>query len=161
MVLRGDECVSFGWCFWHRACYGCLLCGSRAVCAGTPLRALFADVEDGDGEDGKNWRRRRGGGREVNEPPLCAMCVVGVEVDGLGRRAVLRKGLRRVDAVDGGVTRARRAMKEEAEGTMTEVTGTPVSISWRGTMGSADLSSLATVDGVTCHDSEAMVRQSS
>jgi len=84
-----------------------------------------------------------------------------VEVDGLGRRAVLRKGLRRVDAVDGGVTRARRAMKEEAEGTMTEVTGTPVSISWRGTMGSADLSSLATVDGVTCHDSEAMVRQSS
>ncbi|KAK1779268.1 hypothetical protein QBC45DRAFT_486040, partial [Copromyces sp. CBS 386.78] len=31
VVFRGEECVSLGWCFWHRACYGCLLCGSKRV----------------------------------------------------------------------------------------------------------------------------------
>jgi hypothetical protein len=25
-VVRGEECVSFGWTFWHRGCFGCLSC---------------------------------------------------------------------------------------------------------------------------------------
>ncbi|KND88012.1 hypothetical protein TOPH_07389, partial [Tolypocladium ophioglossoides CBS 100239] len=104
MIFRGDECVSFGWCFWHRACYGCLLCGSRMICAGVPVRALFEDVV-GLAEGAAR-------GREVMAPPLCAMCMVDVEVDGLSEEAVVQKGLRRVEAVDGGVTRKRWAMKE-------------------------------------------------
>merc|ERR1712225_156867 len=28
-IVRGDEVVSLGWCFWHRGCFGCLLCGTR------------------------------------------------------------------------------------------------------------------------------------
>ncbi|PHH62568.1 hypothetical protein CDD81_6883 [Ophiocordyceps australis] len=98
LVLRGDECVSLGWCFWHRACYGCLLCGSRRVCAGVSVRALF--------------ECSGGHGSEIEEPPLCAMCLVKVEVDGLDGETVVSKGLRRIDAVDGGVTRARWAQRQ-------------------------------------------------
>lgn len=43
VVCRGSECVSLGWCFWHRACYGCLLCGSQLVAQGTTARDLFCD----------------------------------------------------------------------------------------------------------------------
>lgn len=49
VVCRGDECVSLGWCFWHRACYGCLLCGSRGLCRGVRVEDLFRG--DGDGEE--------------------------------------------------------------------------------------------------------------
>lgn len=104
MIFRGDECVSFGWCFWHRACYGCLLCGSRMICAGVPVRALFEDVV-GPGEGGAR-------GREVTLPPLCAMCMVEVEIDGLSEEAVVQKGLRRTEVVDGGVTKKRWALKD-------------------------------------------------
>lgn len=111
VVFRGDECVSFGWCFWHRACYGCLLCGSRRICSGVPPRALFRD--DADGPEDAGDRRTRG--REVREPPLCAVCMVDVEMDGLSDEAVVRKGLWRVDAADGDVTNKRWAMKEGSQ----------------------------------------------
>ncbi|PHH69739.1 hypothetical protein CDD80_6526 [Ophiocordyceps camponoti-rufipedis] len=74
MIVRGDECVSLGWCFWHRACYGCLLCGCRRLCSGVPVA--------GDGSI------------EVAEPPLCAMCVVDVEADGLDELSMVQRGLR-------------------------------------------------------------------
>jgi hypothetical protein len=28
-IVRGDEVVSLGWCFWHRGCFGCLMCRTR------------------------------------------------------------------------------------------------------------------------------------
>lgn len=44
---------------------------------------------------------------EVGEVPLCANCAVEAEVDELDDGGVLQRGLRRVDAVDGGTTRKR------------------------------------------------------
>lgn len=109
LVFRGDECVSLGWCFWHRACYGCLLCGSHVVYKGVPGPALFKDKASG-------VKKRCGGVREVTEVPLCVVCVVEAEVDGLEEEAVVQRGLRRVDKVDGGVTRKRWEVKEKARG---------------------------------------------
>ncbi|KAF7544538.1 hypothetical protein G7Z17_g9871 [Cylindrodendrum hubeiense] len=103
LIFRGDECVSFGWCFWHRACYGCLLCGGRSVCRGVSVQALFRDDEDEEAT----------GGREVMEAPLCAACVVEMELDGVKEESVVvQRGLRRVDWVDGGLTRRRWEAKE-------------------------------------------------
>ncbi|GKU19994.1 unnamed protein product [Fusarium langsethiae] len=100
LVFRGDECVSFGWCFWHRACYGCLLYGSRAIYQGVQIQDLFRDEEESE-RDGC-------GGKEVDEVPLCAAYVVEVEVDGvIEESAVIKRGLRRVEEVDGGLTRRR------------------------------------------------------
>jgi hypothetical protein len=98
LIYRGTDCVSFGWCFWHRACYGCLIYGSRKLCAGVP-----GSPKDGQ-EDGGPGR-----GEEVTEPPLCAPCTTECEIDGLNGDGILQKGLKRIDVVDGGVTRQRWA----------------------------------------------------
>ncbi|KJZ72953.1 hypothetical protein HIM_07716 [Hirsutella minnesotensis 3608] len=107
MVCRQDECVSLGWCFWHRACYGCLLCGSRRICSGVPVVSVFEDRAEAD-----DAGMRRPRAFEITEPPLCAMCVVEVEADVLDRDAVVRKGLRRISLVDGGLTRERWLKKQ-------------------------------------------------
>lgn len=52
------------------------------------------------------------GGKEVAEPPSCAMCVVEVEAAGLDEEAVVRRGLKRVSIVDGGATRERWVRKQ-------------------------------------------------
>jgi hypothetical protein len=52
-----------------------------------------------------------GKGREVAEAPLCAVCVVEAEIDDLDEDDILHRGLRRIDGVDGGVTRKRWEMK--------------------------------------------------
>lgn len=100
LIFRGTDCVSFGWCFWHRACYGCLLYGSRNLCAG--VLGVPSDSDD-DLEHGRK--------QEMMEPPLCALCITKCEVDGLDGDDVLQKGLKRIDLVDGGVTRRRWAEK--------------------------------------------------
>ncbi|KAJ9425587.1 hypothetical protein QL093DRAFT_1267437 [Fusarium oxysporum] len=101
LIYRGDECVSFGWCFWHRAYYGCLLYGSRSIHQGVSVHDLFQ-------ESGAEDRvKERCGGREVTEVPLCAACVVEIEVDGVKEDNVVKRGLRRVEKVDGGLTRKR------------------------------------------------------
>lgn len=94
LIVRNSECVSFGWCFWHRACFGCLLYGSRPVHGS--LQA----------------RRPQEGQTEVLEPPLCAVCLVDVEADGLAREQVVARGLRTTAAVDGGITQQRWETKE-------------------------------------------------
>lgn len=70
-ILRGEECVSLGLCFWHRACYGCLFCGSRAIYRGVRAASLFGEVVVVVDR----------GVREVREPPLCVDCVVEVECE--------------------------------------------------------------------------------
>ncbi|KAM9882075.1 mediator of rna polymerase ii transcription [Verticillium dahliae] len=100
--MRGEDCVSLGWCFWHRACYGCLLCGSKHIASGVKLEELFGDLDD-DLEDNMGKTR----GREIEGPPLCAHCLVEAELDGMDERAVVQKGLRRMDCVDGGLGRTR------------------------------------------------------
>lgn len=49
------------------------------------------------------------------EPPLCALCTTECEVDGLDDDGVLQRGLKRIDMVDGGVTRCRWAEKARFE----------------------------------------------
>lgn len=108
VIFRGEECVSLGWCFWHRACYGCLLCGSQDIYQGKTLVDLF----DTDAE----------GGREVEIPPLCAYCAVEAEVDEVDEEATLRKGMQRVERYDCGLSEARsQKAKRAAELTAQEV----------------------------------------
>ncbi|KAL7626619.1 hypothetical protein AAE478_003392 [Parahypoxylon ruwenzoriense] len=45
--------------------------------------------------------------REITEVPACANCVVECEVDSVDRQTVVQRALRRVDKVDGGLTRKR------------------------------------------------------
>ncbi|KAK7225531.1 hypothetical protein V2G26_013534 [Clonostachys chloroleuca] len=103
LIFRGEDCVSFGWCFWHKACYGCLLCGNRLVHRGVKIPALFA------GEP----KQKNGRGKELTEAPICAPCMVDSEVDGVNEEVLVKRGLRRVERYDAGVTRKRW---EEREG---------------------------------------------
>ncbi|GKT43939.1 uncharacterized protein ColSpa_04120 [Colletotrichum spaethianum] len=101
IVYRGDEC-----CFWHRSYYGCLFCGSKLVYRGVPLLELFNDSHDVD-EEGSTTRRvagtaGKGRMKEVDVPPLCAACYLGMEGED-----VMQQGLKRVEKVDGGLSRAR------------------------------------------------------
>ncbi len=34
VIVRGDEVVSLGWCFWHWGCFGCLVCGGKLCVPG-------------------------------------------------------------------------------------------------------------------------------
>lgn len=75
-MRRGEECVSLGWTFWHRGCYGCLFCGNKGVARGLTVRELYEDEDEDEEEEeegveggGKSaWvtleeREKRGGGR--------------------------------------------------------------------------------------------------
>ncbi|KAI0543259.1 hypothetical protein GGR58DRAFT_15224 [Xylaria digitata] len=101
VVCRGDECVSLGWCFWHRACYGCLFCGNKAVVTAPGVRELFEENWDGGGVEMGTERE----GRHILEVPMCVNCAVACEND--DRDALLKKALRRIDVADAGLSRLR------------------------------------------------------
>ncbi|KAK1756264.1 hypothetical protein QBC47DRAFT_412840 [Echria macrotheca] len=112
VVVRGEECVSLGWCFWHRACYGCLFCGCRILARGVGVEELFDGEFSGGGVGG--WGRNKG--REVEEVPLCGRCLGEVEGEGEGEgwrekeeERMGTKVQRIVERVerDGGLTRRR------------------------------------------------------
>jgi hypothetical protein len=124
--VRGDEVVSLGWCFWHRACFGCLVCGRQM-----DLR-VFKDAGDSGcsttwgawddcGKDGtgNGWsgKRKRMIGVELEKVPLCVNC--DVEMEGKGEKTVMERGLETVSRFDGGLSRDRLEMlSEEREDTM-------------------------------------------
>lgn len=109
MVFRGDDCVSLAWCFWHRSCYACLLCGSGNVVRGVKVRELFED-----GEAGK--------AREVEEIPLCAQCFVETEaVISSGPTTVVENALRRMEYSDGGLARRRWENQHKGAGVTEKV----------------------------------------
>lgn len=98
-MFRGDECVSLGWCFWHRVCYGCLVCGDRRVVEGVTVEELFKE------EEGANNKAK-----EVDEIPLCAKCVAEVVIGNDGRvdeEHLVPMALDRVEQFDGGLSRRR------------------------------------------------------
>lgn len=78
---------------------------------GLTVRELFH-------ENGGSGRRDDGTGRgiEIKEAPLCAACVVEAEIDGVGEEGIVKKGLRRVEKMDGGVTRKRWEVKDATPG---------------------------------------------
>lgn len=115
MIVRGEECVSFGWCFWHRACYGCLLYGNRTV------RRPESDADRagsrGSGrDDGEEGGTRLG--QEVYEPPLCVHCETDTVVSGSSLDDIVDAGLTHVESVDGGVTRQRWRKRQHLDKTV-------------------------------------------
>lgn len=91
--------MSFGWCFWHRACYGCLLCGNRTVRNTGPGSKDRVQGRDVCAEDRT--------GHEVYEPPLCISCETDTVSTELSLHNIVDAGLTHVESVDGGITRQR------------------------------------------------------
>ncbi|KAI0024613.1 hypothetical protein F4780DRAFT_724357 [Xylariomycetidae sp. FL0641] len=119
LVVRGADCVSLGWCFWHRACYGCLFCGDRRVVTAPTVAGLFRggdggeEEEQGGREEGMRCDLATKRGREISQVPMCAHCAVGCEADDQSKLA--QKALRRVEREDGGLSRIRWEKKEEGK----------------------------------------------
>lgn len=110
VVYRGEECVSLGWCFWHRGCYGCLFCGSKRVANGPSLKELFEDAEVYVVMDPAQSNTNKSPdslttAKEIDGIPMCANCMVGVEDD--SQETVVQKAIRRVDRTDSGLSRQR------------------------------------------------------
>jgi hypothetical protein len=85
MVLRGDHLISLGWCFWHLACFSCLLCktplGSERLEELVEEEAfgLFEGVKRGKRDlldEGVPIQRRkvRLGAIELERVPVCEEC---------------------------------------------------------------------------------------
>ncbi|KAK0737127.1 hypothetical protein B0T21DRAFT_401195 [Apiosordaria backusii] len=91
MVFRGEDCVSLGWCFWHKACYGCLFCGCKIVVRGVGLKELF------EGSGGDEEERAK----EVDTVPMCINCLVDMQDQ------VVKRALRKVERNEGGLARGR------------------------------------------------------
>jgi hypothetical protein len=124
LVFRGDECVSLGWCFWHRGCYGCLFYGSRLIVVGPSVQKVFAERSPNDPTHNQRVASRNdekshvaeiglSKGLEISDVPMCANCAVDIEMDELDRAAVVQKALRRVDKTDGGLGRKRWERRED------------------------------------------------
>lgn len=108
VVVRGDDCVSLGWCFWHKSCYGCLICGNRTVVHGATVKEVFGDEVDHDNVRGvRGLEAVRGHAKEIDEIPLCAHCYVEAGTDEMDARKVVDGVLRRMDHRDGGLSRRR------------------------------------------------------
>ncbi|KAG6108543.1 hypothetical protein E4U13_006396 [Claviceps humidiphila] len=105
MVLREADTVSLGWCFWHRSCYGCLLYGSRKLCTGVLDSANTRTEANSTNQDATDEGQKRG--VEMLQAPLCTLCAVECEIDSLDEHGIRQRGLKRIDVVDGGVTRRR------------------------------------------------------
>jgi hypothetical protein len=122
-IVRGDEVVSLGWCFWHRACFGCLVCGA-GLCVPKGVEDEGDEGEGGEvgevmGNGGQwgSWEHERGKGRrrclgvELEEIPLCNVC--SIETAGESRNQVLQRGIEMVSKFDGGLSRDRLKMLSE------------------------------------------------
>lgn len=111
-MFRGDECVSLGWCFWHRACYGCLMCGDRRVVEGTRVEQLFEKDGDTEGSNAGTVAESRAG-REVEKIPLCKRCVEDVGRDSMDEGHLIPMALGRVEKFDGGLSRRRWEARQQ------------------------------------------------
>lgn len=102
VVVRGDDCVSLGWCFWHKSCYGCLICGNRRVIHGVTVAEVFAEGNGLEGVEQSNGLAvTRGQAKEIEQIPLCAHCYVEVGAEQMDTLAVVNGALQRADCPDG------------------------------------------------------------
>lgn len=106
-IVRGDEVVSLGWCFWHRACFGCLVCGTRINVGEGECDGEWGKWEALE-EGGVSRGRKRKIGIELETIPLCGVCEV--ETEGKNEKEVLETGLETVSRFDGGLSRDRYDM---------------------------------------------------
>ncbi|KAB5516919.1 hypothetical protein GE09DRAFT_979293, partial [Coniochaeta sp. 2T2.1] len=125
VVVRGDDCVSLGWCFWHKSCYGCLICGNRMVVRGWKVGEVFGL---GEGEEDKVEREEKrcgddwgmGKAVEIDVVPLCAYCYVEVAAEEMDEGKMVGGALRRMEYRDGGLSRRRyedvRAREDDKDG---------------------------------------------
>ncbi|KAK0113152.1 hypothetical protein ONS95_014851 [Cadophora gregata] len=125
-IVRGDEVVSLGWCFWHRGCFGCLICGTRLDVPATVASSIGNESEERGTNNTEDWGRRDGDGSfaaekqgrrfigvELEEIPLCNVCEI--EAAGESTDRVLQKGLETVTRLDGGLSCNRLDMLSEAK----------------------------------------------
>ncbi|RKF56824.1 hypothetical protein GcC1_193012 [Golovinomyces cichoracearum] len=99
-IVRGDDVVSLGWCFWHRSCFGCLICGMRIA---LPRNENDSEVNAEDLIGNRHILNRIG--IELNSVPLCEFCQI--ETGGEDEKQILERGLVTVSMFDGGVSRQR------------------------------------------------------
>ena len=107
-IVRGDEVVSLGWCFWHRGCFGCLICRTQMSVPRLGTREEFnhtAEWGRWDGSEDNEFGRRRGVGIELDNIPLCNVCSVETAVE--SQYQVLERGLECISECDGGLSRNR------------------------------------------------------
>lgn len=119
--MRGEEVVSLGWCFWHRVCFGCLICGTsldlpledkddegelRWIDDDDPDEVAEADSGHADRPDRGRTRRQRG--VELESVPLCSWCENATE--GLYMDELLEMGLKNVTRKDDGLSKSRLDM---------------------------------------------------
>lgn len=95
-----------GWCFWHRSCYGCLLCGDKRVVQGVSVEELFGDNAS-RGPPGRSAEPGRSKGREIDEIPLCVSCVEEISRETADDDHLIPMALHRIDRFDGGLSRRR------------------------------------------------------
>ena len=123
VVVRGDEVVSLGWCFWHRGCFGCLICGQ-------PVELDFQELEANLGhsrgrgasfranktgnkmkdeiEEVRQGRKRKAMAVELDEIPVCRGCDTMLVETGAHREEVgMFLGRGNVSQHDGGLGEAR------------------------------------------------------
>ena len=125
MVGRGEEVVSLGWCFWHRGCFGCLLCGTHLD--PPELESEEEALEEGGDDDLAHklekgevkdcsgnaaiidqQSRKSSRGVELANIPLCTWCENATE--SMQDKEVLENGLVNVTRKDGGLSRSRLAL---------------------------------------------------
>ena len=119
MVVRGEEVISLGWCFWHRACFGCLLCGAslKPPTIDSPVEDGRCCVREGKAEDTTYLLKpgcKPSIGIELDAIPLCMYCEDTVQ--GMTESLILESGLNNIDKRDGGLSRSRLRMMTEGAG---------------------------------------------
>jgi hypothetical protein len=111
--VREDESVSLGWCFWHKGCFGCLICG-QPINLDVWLAAEPADRYKASGhlvdemEEILNNRVEKSHAVEIDEVPTCKHCTASLEKTRIYRDEVeLFLAKSTVRRRDGGVGDAR------------------------------------------------------
>ncbi|KAI6253638.1 hypothetical protein MCOR19_009797 [Pyricularia oryzae] len=111
LVYRGDACISLGWCFWHRVCFGCLFCGGR-----TSMQGAWGRGGGGGGEE--DWQDEfctsRGAAVELDEIPLCQHCLLNLAGEGADEDEIVRLALDSAHKGDSQLIRARYEKNKQA-----------------------------------------------
>ena len=77
-IVRGDDVVSLGWCFWHRGCFGCLMCRTLMPVPGSEDTSSTDEKADHLSRSRAEWGERSDGSSEYSQ---AISKTVGVELD--------------------------------------------------------------------------------